>query len=191
MLSRAQARQEATQIAQAKLALNPVYLDTETTGLKADAQIVEICVLDTDGSVLVDSLVRPTTRISREAMQVHGLTDAMVQEAPPWADLWPAVEPALTGRTIAIYNADFDRRIMQQSHLRTGLRWSLPSSGFFCIMLVYAQYHGEWNPAHRSYRWQPLDMARLQCGLALPNSHRAKADALLAREILRHIAQHG
>ena len=32
---------------------------------------------------------------------------------------------------------------------------------------------------------------RLQSGLALPNSHRAKADALLAREILRNIAQPG
>jgi DNA polymerase III epsilon subunit-like protein len=181
-------RAHAIHRAQELLTLNPVYLDTETTGLKNDAQIVEICVLDSDGSVLVDSLVRPTIRISPEARQVHGLTDAMVKTAPTWAELWPTVEQALTGRVMAIYNAEFDQRLMAQSHAAHRLRWTWPANAFTCIMLLYAQYRGEWNAKYGNYRWHSLEVAQIQCGLSLPNAHRAQADALLARAVLRHMA---
>jgi DNA polymerase-3 subunit epsilon len=188
MPPRTQARAQAIQRAKDIIALDPVYLDTETTGLKGDAEIVEICVLDSDGSVLMESLVRPTGRISYEARQVHGITDAMVQDAPAWPDVWPAVEKALTGRAVAIYNAEFDQRLMMQSHARRRLRWTFPMSEVFCIMLLYAQYRGEWNARYGNYRWHSLDMAQIQCGLTLPNAHRAKADALLARAVLQHMA---
>lgn len=38
---------------------NVVILDTETTGLGADAEVVELAVLSPRGEVLFDSLVRP------------------------------------------------------------------------------------------------------------------------------------
>lgn len=184
MSSRTQAIQRAKEL----VALNPVYLDTETTGLDSAAQIVEICVLDSDGSVLVDSLVRPTIRIPREATAVHHLTDAVVSGAPTWAQLWPRVAQALTGRAIAIYNAEYDHRLMQQSHHAYGLRWEWPPASFACVMLLYAQYRGEWNARYGNYRWHKLEEAGAQCGLTLPNTHRAQADALLARSVLHTLA---
>src|SRR5512137_696491 len=91
-------------IAQAQIELNkrPIYLDTETTGLKNADQIVEICLLDHDGTVLVDSLVRPTVKIPPDATRVHHITDAMVAAAPTWPELWPQLEPLLTQRRIVI-----------------------------------------------------------------------------------------
>lgn len=44
-----------------------LIVDTETTGLENDAQIVEIAVVDLAGRVLLDSLVKPTIYIPREA----------------------------------------------------------------------------------------------------------------------------
>jgi hypothetical protein len=37
------------------------------------------------------------------------------------------------------------------------------------------------NSRAGNYRWHSLDDARWQCGLDLPNAHRAQADTLLAR----------
>ena len=71
-------------IAQAQIELNkkPIYLDTETTGLKDYDQIVEICLLDHDGSIAFESLVRPTVKIQPDAMRLHHITDVLLSSAP-------------------------------------------------------------------------------------------------------------
>ena len=60
-------------IAQAQIELNkkPIYLDTETTGLKENDQIVEIGLLEHDGSLAFQSLVKPTVKIPPDAARVH------------------------------------------------------------------------------------------------------------------------
>ena len=176
-------------IAQAQIELNkkPIYLDTETTGLKETDQIVEIGLLEHDGSIAFQSLVRPTVRIPPEAARVHHITDAMAATAPAWPAIWPQVETLLTTRRIAIYNAEYDLRLLQQSHRAHGLVWSA-SINHFCIMKLYAQFRGDWNSRTGNYRWYSLDDARWQCGLDLPNAHRAHADTLLARAVLNFIA---
>ncbi|MBS1250446.1 MAG: hypothetical protein MAG431_02040 [Chloroflexi bacterium] len=113
----------------------------------------------------------------------------MVVDAPRWSDVWPNVESALAGRAVGIYNADFDLRIMKQSHAHNQMRWIKPSgTTFFDIMKLYAQFYGKWNPQNKNYRWQSLDKARAQCGLTLPNAHRALDDTLLTRAVLHYVA---
>jgi DNA polymerase III subunit epsilon len=188
-MTREQARREAIATAQIKVNRQPVYLDTETTGLNATDQIVEICLIDSDGRCLFESLVKPTGQIPLEATRVHGITSAMVADAPAWREVWPQVESALTGRPLGIFNAEYDLRLMEQSHRVHGLDWSTPACTPFCIMKLYAQFRGEWDARRGAYRWQSLENARLQCRLELPNAHRARADALLARAVLQFMAQ--
>jgi DNA polymerase III subunit epsilon len=176
-------------VVQAQIELNkkPICLDTETTGLKENDQIVEICLLEHDGSIVFESLVKPTVKIPPDAMRVHHITDAMVSTAPAWPEIWQQVETILTTRRIAIYNAEYDLRLMLQSHRAHGLAWSA-SISHFCVMKLYARFRGDWNSRAGSYRWYSLDDARWQCGLDLPNAHRAHADTLLARAVLNFIA---
>jgi DNA polymerase III epsilon subunit-like protein len=69
-----QARAEAIAWAQAALVDNrAVILDTETTGLDNQAQVIEIAVIDLVGITLFDTLIRPTIPVSSEATAVHGL----------------------------------------------------------------------------------------------------------------------
>ncbi len=171
-------RQSAIEKARQLWAMQPVFLDTETTGLGETAEIVEISIVDHDGSVLLDTLVRPRRSIPQEAIRVHGITDEMVSQAPTWMHVWPQVEAILNGRTVGIYNADFDLRMMKQSHRQIGLPWRMPSSRFFCIMKLYSDFYG-------ALKWQSLDEAGRQCRLALPNTHRAREDTLLARAVFQ------
>ena len=183
------ARNEAIRSAKEMLDRQPIYLDTETTGLGANDSIVEIAVIDHDGSVLIDTLVKPAGTITPGAMAVHRITNEMVREAPGWADVWPEVEAALTGRVLGIYNADFDLRMLKQTHTRNWMQYSQPQGlEVFCIMKLYAQFYGRWNSRRGNYRWQSLDAAGKQCGIPLSNTHRAKDDTLLTLAVLQYMA---
>ncbi len=160
----------------------PLFLDTETTGLGETAEIVEISIVDHDGSVLLDTLVRPRRSIPLDAVRIHGITDDMVSQAPTWLHVWPQVEAILSDRTVGIYNADFDLRMMKQSHQQIGLPWRMPSSRLFCIMKLYTDFSG-------ALKWQSLDAAGRQCRLTLPNSHRALDDTLLARAVFEYMVK--
>lgn len=182
------ARRDAILSARSYLEMSPVYLDTETTGIRSDAEIIEITIIDDEGTVLVDSLVKPQGVITADAEKVHGISNATVRESPEWADLWPTVQRAIEGRNVGIFNASFDLRLMEQSHEAVGLLWTPLVAEPFCIMHLYAQFYGEWDRHRRSFRWQSLEKAGRQCGISLPNSHRAKDDTLLTRAILHYMA---
>lgn len=180
-------RQRIVEIAQARLKENIIYLDTETTGIDRNAEIVEIAIIDQSGNSLFQSLVRPSIPIPQEASKIHGITDEMVQTSLSWPALWPSVRPYLLGQIIAGYNIDYDLRLMQQSYERYRLPWRDHFSSLD-IMQLFSAYYGEWDAARQKLRWFRLEEAGRLLGISLPNSHRALDDTLLARAVLHRIA---
>jgi DNA polymerase-3 subunit epsilon len=169
------------------LTARPVYLDTETTGLDAKAEICEIAIVDHDGRRLLDTLVKPRRPIPQAATDLHGITDQDVSAAPTFPGIFENMALLLTVRPVVVYNADYDLRLIRQSALAWGL--TVPELRAGCAMLLYAEYHGEWNDYRGNYRWQRLGNAARQCGLAIPpDLHRAAADAELTRRLLQYIA---
>jgi hypothetical protein len=102
------------------LALDPLFLDLETTGLsKADA-ITEIGLIDSQGRTLLSTLLDPGRPIPERASQVSGISDAMVAGAPRWAQVKPQLRALLWGRTVAAFNAPFERKFLPKW---AGVRW--------------------------------------------------------------------
>lgn len=184
-----QARREAIEEAARIADLEPIFLDTETTGLENWDEIVEIGLVHYSGQVLLETLIKPQGSIPPDATRIHGISDRDVQTAPTWRQIWPQIQRLIEGRHLAIYNAEYDIRMMRQSHARYGMKWDSFGQETHCIMKLYARYRGDWNSSRRSFRWHSLDTAGKQCGLQLSNTHRAADDALLARAVLLHMAE--
>ena len=180
-------RQRAIETARKIVSMRPVYLDTETTGLERSDEIVEISIIDDEGQVVFESLIKPSQPIPYSATRIHGITNEEVQTARSWPAVWPQVRSALFGRLVVIYNEEFDVRLMQQSHKRYNLPWK-EKFNTFDLLKLYSEFRGEWDMARRSYRYHSLANAGLHCKISLPNAHRSTADTLLTRAVLHYIA---
>ncbi len=166
-------RQRAIQKARHILQQNPLYLDTETTGLGPTDEIIEIALMDDNEQILFQSFVRPSQSIPPSTTAIHGITNAMVQNAPPWPILWQQIRGIMQNRLIAIYNADFDIRMMRQSMTRYRQSWNETISTE-CIMRLYAAYRGEWDNQRMSYRFisliKPENNAESLCPMLIGQS---------------------
>ncbi|EPH4766567.1 3'-5' exonuclease [Escherichia coli] len=160
-------------------------LDTETTGVGDDAEICEITILDVTGAPILDTLVRPTRPIPAEATAIHKITDAMVGSAPSWPEVAEQYAAAVAGRTVVAYNAAFDARLLRQTYQIHGL--TAPVLTTACAMLMYAEWHGEYDRGRDRWRWLKLIEAATDCGVAEDGAHRALADARMTLGVLRYL----
>jgi DNA polymerase III epsilon subunit-like protein len=160
-----------------------LYLDTETTGISAQANaIVEVAIVDDLGHALLNTLVNPGRPIPSEAAAIHGITDAMVRDAPALAELWPQIQGFAASAHVVIYNADFDRKFFPD-RLASASRIS-------CAMLEFARHYGEKDPYRGTYRWKNLEFAARHVRHRWTGAkHRALADALACRSVWQWIAQ--
>ena len=154
-----------------------VILDTETTGLGRQAQIVELTVISKYRSIMIDTLIKPTCSISPEATSIHGITNEMVQDAPTFPEIFERLCQVIADKRVIIYNAKFDcSRLKYQAHLS---QLQFPNFPSFCAMLWYSQYCGDWHDYYQSYTLQKLP----------GGNHRAYGDALATHDLIYHMAQ--
>ncbi|WP_072281653.1 3'-5' exonuclease [Rappaport israeli] len=104
-----------------------IVLDTETTGLDNDAEIVEIAIIDSWGTPLLNTLVKPKTPITPEVTAINGITNEMLKDAPCWEVIRPLVKTIFEDNCFDLpqdksefhkayaYNAKFDQRMLIQS----------------------------------------------------------------------------
>jgi len=92
-----------------------VILDTETTGTFEFDEIVQVAILSSDGKTLLNMLVRPTQPIPLDATAIHGITNDDVRDAPLFPEVYEKIQEIIQGKTLVIYNAQFDVRLIRQS----------------------------------------------------------------------------
>lgn len=172
---------------------NCLILDTETTGLGEDAEIVEITIIDTNGKPLLDTLVKPSKAIPAEATAIHGITDAMVMNAPLWTEVCHKVGALMSGRTVVMYNASYDARLLDQTDLIWGVIPDLKNglADFQCAMRAYAEFYGQCSE-RGGYKWQKLTAAAEQQGIKIQGAtHRAISDCLTTLGVIKAMAANG
>lgn len=151
-----------------------IIADTETTGLSAGAQVVEVALLEIDENLNTlreaSTLIDPGIPIEPGASAVNGIYDADVAGKPRLADWmvehWPQDEAV----TFIAHNAPFDLRFLSPH---------IPVLGASLCTLSYARkfVHGSLNHKLGTL----AEYLRLDKGVA----HRAAGDVVTTRSLLR------
>lgn len=179
---------------------NCLILDTETTGLGDDDEVVEISIIDAQRNVLMNSLVKPSKPIPQAATDIHGITNEMVANAPTWDQLHDEFVSVISNseQPLVIYNDSFDIRLLNNTARIYGIRPAYFTSAFvrkynnvFCAMKAYAELYGQWDHNKQKYKWQKLTNAVKQCGYEVEGAHRSLSDCQMTLQVLQFMAVNG
>jgi DNA polymerase III epsilon subunit-like protein len=160
-------------------------IDVESTGLDtSEARIVSIAVvhatigLASGARLAYHTLVNPGVPIPPETTRIHGITDAMVADAPPFAtrmdeDVADRVMDACDGRLVVAHNAPYEYRILRAELARKGRdpgASGFPAWPWLDTLVVRKATKTRGRPGR-------LAEIAAECGIAL-DAHGAAGDAL-------------
>src|SRR5215211_759540 len=147
-------------------------LDTETNGLGRErCELTEVGAVLVGGGELHDrwsSLVGVGEPLGRGIQRFTGITQAMVDEAPPPEAVLPELAKLLRGRVLVAHNAAFDTRVLKQAFARAALDW--PDPPVLCTVALARRF----APLQRRRGLASLADA---LGIEVATAHRALPDA--------------
>ncbi len=153
-------------------------VDTETNGLNGD-----LCEMTEVGAVLVgggelhetwESLTRTERPLQRGIQRFTGITQAMVDSAPPPAEVLPELAELMQGRVLVAHNARFDDRVLRGAFERQGIDW--PDPPVVCTVALARRF----APLVRRRGLASLADA---LGVEVDEVHRALPDALTCARV--------
>jgi len=158
-----------------------IVLDFETTGLSPESgdRITEVAAIRIRKDRIVDqfeSLVNCGCRLNSFIIRLTGITQQMVDTAPPPSKVVRELVHFLGGDSVIAHNATFDERFFRSECAHAQVQAS--AEPFICSMLMARRVF----PQLSSYR-----LAEVAGSLGLSHvgrAHRAAADARLTADLL-------
>ena len=157
--------------------LTYVVFDTETTGLlpsQGDEIVQLAAVRIVNGRrverEVLDLLVNPGRPIPPRATEVHGITGAMVADAPPIAEVGRRFHDFAEGAVLIAHNAPFDMEFLRRHEAEIGARFDHP---ILDTVLLSAVVFGQGET-------HSLDALTHRLGITIPEEarHTAIGDTL-------------
>jgi DNA polymerase-3 subunit epsilon len=161
-----------------------VVVDSETTGLRPEDgdRIVSLAGVRVRGGAVrrgetFDALVKPGRPVPAESIRFHGLTDAMLAEAPPIEVVLPAFERFAAGAVLVGHEISFDLRFLSPAAQRMGLPSPSTAHAVLDTRLLS-------QAVHRREADHTLEGVAARLGVAIQGRHSALGDALATAEVL-------
>ena len=156
------------------------FFDLETTGTDVSRdRIVEISILKVYPNGDRESttwLVNPTIPIPPASTDIHGISDAMVCEAPTFKELAKQIHNLIKDSDLAGYNSDrFDIPLLAEELLRAGVDFDLKNRVTVDVQTIFHKM--EQRTLSAAYKFY--------CKKSLDNAHSAEADTTATYEILK------
>lgn len=164
--------------------LPAVAVDTETTGLDTrHDRVISIGAIRLHGarmyrSATLNMLVNPGRSIPSRTIPIHGISNAMVADAPPFERITDRLVRHTSGLAVIGHFIRFDIAILRAEMRRCGLDWQPAAS--LDVMLLYAGLF----PGRPSLR---LDDIADALDVPVIGRHSALGDALTAGEIFMRL----
>ncbi len=155
-----------------------VILDTETATLRGPPHLLELGAVRALGGEIVDqfaALVRPEVPVDPAATDIHGISEAMVADAEPAAQVLERFAQWVGDDAMVAHNADFDGRVLAFEYARSRLA---PPPGWLIDTLRLSR---RLIPDAPDHKLQTLcEHLELEEGV----HHRALADAVWCWKVL-------
>lgn len=170
-----------TVVAFAEPLSNTVFIafDLETTGFRPrEERIVEIGAVKYRGGICIATtnwLVNPGRTMPPIAARVHGISDAMVADAPDISEVFPAFIAFSDGAPLVAHNATFDAEFLAAESARCKI--PCPANRVIDSLALARLCF----PLSKSYRLE--DLTR-NLGLGTTGHHRALADAAYVHALM-------
>ena len=154
-------------------------VDVETTGGKYNEEgITEIAIFKYDGNKIVDqfiSLVNPERPIQPFVVQLTGINEKMLQNAPKFYEVAKRIVEITEDCTLVAHNASFDYRMLSTEFNRLGFTYERPT---LCTVALSKKL----IPEQASYKLGKLVRS---LGIPLSDRHRAAGDARATVKLLK------
>lgn len=160
-----------------------VVLDTETTGLRPGPnRVIEIAAIRLRGSEVLDSfqsLVNPGRRLPSFIVQFTGITQEMVDGAPPAEEVMPDFLNFIEGAILVGHNVGFDIGFLTYEAQLLGQPF--PLDGIDTILFARRYLSG--------LRRFKLDVVAEHLKIAITKRHRAMGDAKVTAAIFLKLVE--
>lgn len=161
-------------------------VDVETSGLRPKRhRLLQVAVVTADarGTVLSSwsTYVRPRWwRLARLGPRdVHGITRAMLRDAPRESEVMAELVARLHGSVLTAHNAGFDLAFLRRAARRAGV--SLPGAPRLCTLRMSRALDPDRQRSHR------LADLCIRYGVEPGRAHDALADAAATAGVLPHL----
>ena len=156
------------------------FFDLETTGINIAAdRIVEISILKVFPNGNKEShtwRVNPEMPIPAVVTQIHGITDEMVANEPPFRELAPKVSALIKDSDLAGYNSNrFDIPLLAEELLRAEIDFDMKKSMSVDVQTIF--HKKEKRTLEAAYKFY--------CDQNLEDAHSAAADTNATFEVLK------
>ena len=164
-----------------------VMIDFETTGLSPAmgdrvTEVASLRIVDGRVTERYVSLINCEVRIPSFISQLTGISQAMVDAAPPVSKVVPELLDFIGGDALSAHNASFDEKFLKAEAARLDL--APRHVGLVCSLKLSRRVF----PGLTSYK---LGLLSGQLGIRFRSAaHRAESDAEVAAEVLIHIGRH-
>ena len=158
------------------------FVDLEMTSLDPETgQICELCLIRTRGRRelgVLTSLVHADRGVGASAT-FHGIDDAMLASAPPFAALAPRVFEALDGAILVGHAVTHDAQFLAAELGRAGL--AMPTAGEIDTLVLARRAFG--------FRSNKLGALAAELGIPMARAHRAEDDARATLALFFRLAE--
>ena len=158
-------------------------IDLETTGGNHNSErIIEIGIVLHDGKHKIGeytTLINPEKEISAFISTFTGITNAMVKNAPKFADVADTILELVEGKIIVAHNARFDYNFIKSEFRRLNIPFTKKN-------MCTVQLSRKIFPTHKSHS---LGNICRDLGIVVDNRHRAFGDAAATALLLEKLIE--